>query len=79
MYGELSGYGGCVSLVFFDLIGEFLVFGLFDQVIIVWNWVERRLVFIYNFGYEKNVFQVLVMLYCDNCIIVICVVDGQVC
>lgn len=78
MYGELSGHGGCVSSVSFDPTGELLVSGSFDQVIIVWNWAERRPVFTYNSGHEKNVFQALVMPHCDNRIIVTCAADGQV-
>lgn len=43
-------------LKFLNLIGILLVSGFDDLNVILWNWIKKRFLFVYDSGYRGNVF-----------------------
>ncbi|KAF5206954.1 Ddb1- and cul4-associated factor [Thalictrum thalictroides] len=78
LYGKLNGHKGCVNSVCFNSTGDFLASGSDDMEVMFWNWTTKTKMFSYLSGHSNNIFQVTIMPFTDDRMVVTSAADGQV-
>lgn len=78
LYGKLNGHSGCVNTVCFNSTGDFLASGSDDTQVIFWNWTAKTKMFSYPSGHGDNIFQVKIMPFTDDQMVVTSGADGEV-
>lgn len=47
LYDKFVYYDGCVNMLYFNMFGDFLVFGSDDLEIVIWDWVKGKKKIVY--------------------------------
>lgn len=58
-------YDGCVNIICWNDIGEYILFGLDDIKLVISNFYSRKVLIIICLGYWVNIFSVK-FLFCIN-------------
>ncbi|KAF5184010.1 Ddb1- and cul4-associated factor [Thalictrum thalictroides] len=78
IYNKLQKHRGCVNTVSFNVVGDILVSGSDDRMVMLWDWDVGRVKLSFHSGHHNNIFQAKIMPYSDDRSIVTCAADGQV-
>lgn len=78
IHQKLDGHTGCVNTVGFNEVGDILISGSDDQMVMLWDWDTGDIKLEFHSGHVNNVFQARFMPCTDDRTIVTCAADGEV-
>nr|CAB3500256.1 unnamed protein product [Digitaria exilis] len=78
IHQKLDKHTGCVNTVAFNEVGDTLISGSDDQMVMLWNWDTGNIKLEFHSGHVNNVFQARFMPCTDDRTIVTCAADGEV-
>ncbi|XP_062200777.1 uncharacterized protein LOC133903418 [Phragmites australis] len=78
IHRKLDNHTGCVNTVAFNEIGDTLISGSDDQMVMLWDWDTGAVKLEFHSGHGGNVFQARFMPCTDDRTIVTCAADGEV-
>ncbi|PVH32447.1 hypothetical protein PAHAL_9G398400 [Panicum hallii] len=78
IHRKLDRHTGCVNTVGFNEVGDTLISGSDDQMVMLWDWDTGAVKLEFHSGHGGNVFQARFMPCRDDRTIVTCAADGEV-
>ncbi|OEL23330.1 DDB1- and CUL4-associated factor 8 [Dichanthelium oligosanthes] len=78
IHRKLDRHTGCVNTVGFNEVGDTLISGSDDQMVMLWDWDTGAVKLEFHSGHGGNVFQAQFMPCTDDRTIVSCAADGEV-
>ena len=78
VHRKLDRHTGCVNTVGFNELGDTLISGSDDQMVMLWDWDTGAVKLEFHSGHGGNVFQARFMPCTDDRTIVTCAADGEV-